>query len=204
MLVETRLRTQSTPIGSGWPELMDLNSALCVWPGSIGAQCPPVLVLERSGLPTLQSTRSQFHRFRRALPLEISGAQSWRVRSRSKRVTGRRDPLEGAEGPHFDSLGNRCGAAGATTPLGLLGSPSFGVDESLAGRYHVRSPDRPGGTGRNIPTGSTAPASASPWPLSVQRPARAGRVCRCSRSTRRSRFDQTNPEGGCLQFHSGW
>jgi len=66
-------------------------------------------------------------------------------------VTGQRDYLEGAEGPHFDSQGRRCGAAGATTPSGVLGRPAFGVDESLAGRYYVRSRDRQAGTGRNIP-----------------------------------------------------
>ena len=63
-------------------------------------------------------------------------------------MTGQRDYLEGAEGLHFDSPGNRCGAAGATTPSGVLCRPSFGVDEGLAGRYYVRSRDRSAGTDR--------------------------------------------------------
>ena len=63
------------------------------------------------------------------------------MRSRSKRLTGRNDYLEGVEGPRFDSPGNRRGVAGAmawgTTPLGLLCWPSFRVDENLARVYRT-------------------------------------------------------------------
>ena len=54
---------------------------------------------------------------------------------------GRNDHLEGVEGLHFDSPGNRRGAAGAmswvTTPLGLPCWPSFRVDENLARVYRT-------------------------------------------------------------------
>ena len=136
LLVERGLRRQSTPTGSGWGELMDRSAASCVWPGSMRARCL-FPVPERSGPPTQRARSSLFHRFPRDLPLETSGAPSSRVRSKSKRLPGQNDHLEGVEGPHFDSPGDRRGAAGAMSHCG------------------VGSLERPGRV-------STAPASASP------------------------------------------
>jgi len=114
--VERGLRTQSTPTGSGWAALTDLSAASCVWPGPMRARSL-FPAPKRSGPSTRRSRSSLFHRFLRDLPPEISGAPSSHVRSRSKRLPGRNDRLEGVEDPHFDSPWDKRGAAGYLKPF---------------------------------------------------------------------------------------
>lgn len=116
LLVKRGLRTQWTPTGSGWAALTDLSAASCVWPASMRARSL-FPAPERSGPSTQRSRSSQFHRFPRDRPLEVSGAPSSHVRSRSKRLPGRTDHLEGVADPHFDSPGDKRGAAGYLGPF---------------------------------------------------------------------------------------